>query len=51
MHLDLPNKHRPRDELAGFTRLHLGKGMGVVWLSRTDVDPCGPSVVITKLEC
>lgn len=51
MHLDLPNELRPREELAGFTRLHLGRGMVVVWLSGSIVDPCGPSVVMTKLVC
>lgn len=51
LHLDLPNECRPREELAGFTRLHLGKGMVVVWLSWSSVDPCGPVVVMTKLVC
>lgn len=51
LHLALPNERRPREELAGFTRLHLGKGMVVVWLSCSSADPCGPSEVMIKLVC
>lgn len=35
LHLDLPNEPMPREDLARFTSLRLGKGMVMVWLSRS----------------